>query len=82
MTATRTRKPTLLQRLTTICSERGWQCGLVRVAASASQPNTAQTCARMNAVAVWRDGCVRHLGLIVDVKTWSDEQLIAKLCRS
>lgn len=78
---TRTRKPTLMQRLTTICSQHGWQCGSVRVLSDAAQspPNTAQTCARMNAVAVWRGARVEQLGMIVEVKGWTDEMVEAKL---
>lgn len=81
MTPTRTRKPTLMQRLTAICSQHGWQCGRVRVLSDASQspPNTAQTCARYNAVAIWRDGCTKQLGWLWDVRTWTNEQIEAKL---
>ncbi len=81
MTATKTRRPTLMQRLSAICSQHGWQCGLVRVLSDASQSprNTAQTCAKMNSVAVWHDERVVQLGMIADVKAWSDEQVVAKL---
>lgn len=77
----RTRKPTLMQRLTTICEQHGWQCGRVRVPCDATQspPNTAQTCARYNVVAVWRGARVEHLGMIVDVREWTDEQIEARL---
>jgi hypothetical protein len=33
----------------------------------------------MNAVAVWRGARVEHLGMIEDVKGWTDEQVVAKL---
>jgi hypothetical protein len=79
MTPTRTRKPTLMQRLTTICEQHGWQVGRVRVLSSESQPNTGKTTARMNAVAVWRGARVEHLGMIKDVKGWSNAQIEAKL---
>ncbi len=81
MTATRTRKPTLMQRLTTICSEYGWQVGRVRVPCDAPQspPNTGVTTARYNAVMLWRDGCTEQLGWIWDVKKWTDEQVEERL---
>lgn len=77
---TRTRK-TLMQRFTAICERHGWQCGRVRVLCDVAQSprNTAQTCARYNAVAIWRGARVEQLGLIVEVKEWSDEQIAAKL---
>lgn len=78
---TRTRKPTLMQRLSPICSQHGWQCDRVRVPCDASQslPNTAQTCARYNAVAIWRGARVERLGMIVEVKAWTDEQIETRL---
>lgn len=78
---TRTRKPTLMQRLTAICSQHGWQCGRVRVLSDAAQslPNTAQTCARYNSVAIWRGARVEHMGMITELQEWSDEQLLARL---
>lgn len=78
---TRTRKPTLMQRLTTICERHGWQCGRVCVLCDAAQSpsNTAQTCARYNAVAVWRGARVEQLGMIWDVKEWSNEQVEKRL---
>ena len=76
-----TRKPTLMQRLTTICERHGWQVGRVRVLSDAPQSpqNTAQTCARMNAIAVWRGARVEYLGMIAEVQKWSDEQIEKRL---
>lgn len=73
---TRTRK-TLMQRLTTICEQYGWQCVRVRVLCDGPQSpqNTATTCARYNAVAIWRGVRVECLGMIVEVREWSDEQV-------
>lgn len=77
---TRIRK-TLMQHLSLICSRYGWQCARVRVLSDGSQslPNTAQTCARYNAVAIWRGARVECLGMIVEVKEWSDEQVETRL---
>lgn len=78
---TRTRKPTLMQRLTVICEQHGWQCGLARVLSDAPQSpqNTGVTVARNNAVVLWRDGRTEQLGWLWDVKEWSDEQIEARL---
>lgn len=78
---TQTRKPTLMQRLTLICPRYGWQCARVRVLSDAAQSpqNTGQTCARYNAVAVWRGARVECLGMIVEVQKWSDEQVETRL---
>lgn len=78
---TRTRKPTLMQRLTLICSQHGWQCGLARVPCDAPQSpqNTGVTVARNNAVVVWRDGRTEQLGWIWEVREWTDEQVETRL---
>lgn len=73
--------PKLVKRLSPLCGQYGWQCGLDRVPCDDPQSpqNTGKTVARNNAVVVWSDGRTAQLGWIWDVKKWTDEQVIARL---
>jgi hypothetical protein len=44
-----------------------------------SLQNTAQTCARYNAIAIWRGTRMERLGMIEEVKGWTDEQVEQRL---